>query len=111
MVLTQVLHFYGSGQYILHITSIYLYFYDKSFIFNFLILRFKGNNPISTDSEDPHHIDVTDNTVKINRLVEDDAGRYTCKLFNANDKTEITQKDINVVCEYIIVIFNLFVLS
>lgn len=54
-----------------------------------------------TDSEDPHHIYVSDNTLTVNRFVENDAGFYTCKLFNANNGF-IEKKEFNVACQYIL---------
>jgi len=61
------------------------------------MFRFKGDNQITTDSEDPHHIDVSENTLVVNRFVESDAGQYTCKLFNSNN-SPIDKKVFNVVC-------------
>lgn len=56
---------------------------------------FKGTTQMITDDEEPHHIDVSGNTLKINRFVENDAGPYTCKLFNNNSLVD--KKDFNVV--------------
>lgn len=56
---------------------------------------FKGDNQITTDSEDPHHIDVAENILTINRFVENDAGIYSCKLFN-NNNAYIEKKEFNV---------------
>jgi len=67
------------------------------FHFSFFLFRFKGDNQIMTDSEDPHHIYVSDNTLTVNRFVENDAGFYTCKLFNANNGF-IEKKEFNVAC-------------
>ncbi|KAL5244468.1 hypothetical protein ACI65C_011878 [Semiaphis heraclei] len=56
---------------------------------------FKGDNQITTDSEDPHHVDVSENTLVVNRFVENDAGQYTCSLFSSNSL--IDKKVFNVV--------------
>ncbi|XP_022176104.1 neuroplastin isoform X1 [Myzus persicae] len=57
---------------------------------------FKGDNQITTDSEDPHHIDVSGNTLIVNRFVENDAGQYTCSLFTST-MSPVDKKVFNVV--------------
>jgi len=63
---------------------------------NYIWKWFKGNVPITTDSNDPHHVDVSENTLTVNRFIEDDAGQYTCKLLNSANEV-LDHKDFNVV--------------
>ncbi|VVC34321.1 Hypothetical protein CINCED_3A013515 [Cinara cedri] len=58
---------------------------------------FKEEDSINTDSDDPHHVSVSDNTLTINRFVENDAGKYSCKLYNQNNPKELGQKSFQVV--------------
>lgn len=79
----------------------FIYHNTVNFILKYNI-RLKGSNQIETDSEEPHHIEVSGNTLTINRAVESDAGEYTCQLLNAENKNSLSQKDFKVVCMYII---------
>ncbi|XP_025193126.1 neuroplastin isoform X2 [Melanaphis sacchari] len=55
---------------------------------------FKDGNQITTDSEDPHHYDVSENTLVVNRFVESDVGEYKCEIRDSNNnvKAEKTVK-------------------
>lgn len=65
--------------------------------------RYKGNdqNQITTDSDDPHHIVVSENVLTVNRFIESDAGIYKCSLVDSNTGVTLNKKEFNLACEYI----------
>lgn len=62
-----------------------------------MFFRFKGDQEIKSDDETPHHVEVNENDLIVNRFVETDAGPYTCKLFNSNNQA-VGSKSFNVIC-------------
>jgi hypothetical protein len=63
-----------------------------------LFFRFKGDQEISSDDDTPHHVEVKENELVVNRFVESDAGPYTCKLLNSNNNQVLGSKSFNVIC-------------
>ncbi|XP_025408248.1 neuroplastin isoform X2 [Sipha flava] len=58
---------------------------------------FKGDQEISSDDDTPHHVEVKENELVVNRFVESDAGPYTCKLLNSNNNQVLGSKSFNVI--------------
>ncbi|XP_050431711.1 basigin isoform X2 [Adelges cooleyi] len=59
---------------------------------------YKGDKQIVTDDADnTHHVTVSGNTVEIKRFNENDAGEYTCKLFNSVNGPPVGTKPFKVV--------------